>query len=283
MRRLQLGDLELFSFKVFEASLEARLKFAAKLTEEFSGTSVMDFLPFKNRYAELSVSPTDPDDVRFPVFGNIFLLRRAGLTLLVDTGVGYPRPDAPYSFVFPNELEQAGIARESVDIVFLTHNHPDHIGWVCTDGKPNFPEANHYFPEADLEPLRSQYPELFEEQIRPLMDAGRLEPLEGEQHIAEGISTFSVPGHTAGQLGLWIEHPEQPVLVAADALHYPMQVNRPEWLGTYDWNAEMAVESRKRVVAKATQSDALLCVTHYSTPGIGKVLRSGQETYWEAI
>src|SRR5438128_2502665 len=57
---------------------------------------------------------------------NCLLVRTAGQVVLVDTGVG------PYGAGAGHELERAladeGVAPRDVDLVVLTHAHPDHIG-----------------------------------------------------------------------------------------------------------------------------------------------------------
>jgi glyoxylase-like metal-dependent hydrolase (beta-lactamase superfamily II) len=147
---------------------------------------------------------------------------------------------------------------------------------------PNFPNARHFFPVADLEPLRTERPELYEAQIKPLEEAGWLEPIEGFQTLAPGITTLPLPGHTPGQLGLWIEH-DPPVILAADALHYPMQITHPEWCSKFDANAEDAVQSRREVIAQVFGIGALLCATHLETPGVGRIVARDGQMRWEGI
>jgi hypothetical protein len=64
--------------------------------------------------------------------------------LIFDTGNGergfVPRPAGGW---LATQLAPAGIQPEQVDVVMLSHGHPDHIGGVLEKGKPLFPNARY--------------------------------------------------------------------------------------------------------------------------------------------
>jgi glyoxylase-like metal-dependent hydrolase (beta-lactamase superfamily II) len=62
-------------------------------------------------------------------------------TLLVDTGIGSGVPDGG---TLVSQLAELGFPADKIDMVFLTHGHPDHIGG-CTDenGKLVFDQARY--------------------------------------------------------------------------------------------------------------------------------------------
>ncbi len=283
MQRFDFHGLDLFSLEVFHAPRDVRANFGAKLTEEFPGIRLEEVVSFQAAYPNVYVNPDDDRDDRVLAFGNAFVLRRGDLVVLVDTGIGYPAPDAPYRFALPTELAATGIDRADVNIVLLTHGHPDHVGWVCGEHGLNFPNAHHFFPAADLEPLRAQHPALYEAQIKPLIDAGRLELIAGIHTVAPGMTTLPLPGHTPGQLGLRVEH-DPLVIIAADALHYPMQVTHPEWQNAFDADPLQAVCSRREVIAQSFDIGAVLCATHLETPGVGRVVARGDgRMHWQPL
>ena len=88
-----------------------------------------------------------------------WVIRVDGLTVIVDTGVGNDRerPQNPafhkLATEFPAALEQAGVDRDSVDIVINTHIHLDHVGWnTVLDNdtwRPTFPNARYLVSAAD--------------------------------------------------------------------------------------------------------------------------------------
>lgn len=58
--------------------------------------------------------------------------------VLIDTGTG------PQSGLLFDNIEAAGIDRDSIDVVLLTHAHGDHVGGnVDVDGNPAFPNARY--------------------------------------------------------------------------------------------------------------------------------------------
>ena len=283
VRHFDLNGLDLFSLEVFHAPRDVRANFGAKLTEEFPSIDLEEAVAFQASYPNVYVNPDDSSDDHVLAFGNAFMLRRDDLVVLIDTGIGYPAPDAPYRFALPTEFAATGIAHEDVKIVLLTHGHPDHLGWVWNEHGAIFPNARHYFPTADLEGLRAQYPALYEAQIKPLIDAGRLELIAGVHSLAPGITTLPLPGHTPGQLGLRVEH-DPPIIIAADALHYPMQVTHPEWQNAFDTDPLQAVRSRREIIAQSFESGAILCATHLETPGVGRVVARGDgQICWQPV
>ncbi len=69
------------------------------------------------------------DDWRIPC--TCYLLRAGGRIVLVDTGVGPPglwdwQPE--WEGGLPRELERHEVEPGEVDVVLLTHVHPDHVG-----------------------------------------------------------------------------------------------------------------------------------------------------------
>ena len=46
---------------------------------------------------------------------------------------------------------RAGIDPASIDTVFITHGHGDHIGGLTTGGQPTFPGARHVILEGGSE------------------------------------------------------------------------------------------------------------------------------------
>ena len=66
---------------------------------------------------------------------NCFLLKTEGKTILLDAGLG-----APFSQLLP-KLKEEGVTPENLELIFITHLHPDHIGGLLKEGKVTFPKA----------------------------------------------------------------------------------------------------------------------------------------------
>jgi Metallo-beta-lactamase superfamily len=90
-----------------------------------------------------------------------FVLRAGGRTLLVDTCIGEHK-DRPEILAwnqrsgsgFLDRLRRAGVDPASVDTVFCTHLHIDHVGWNTqrTNGRwaPTFPNARYLVGRTEL-------------------------------------------------------------------------------------------------------------------------------------
>ena len=79
-----------------------------------------------------------------------YVVRTGGQTILIDTGYG-PGPIEGELGILMDGLSSSGVAPNDVDIVFLSHLHPDHVGWNVKDGEggalePMFPERAVYRP-----------------------------------------------------------------------------------------------------------------------------------------
>ena len=77
--------------------------------------------------------------------------------VLFDTGNGALARDYPQLRArLPDgqlvaRLRQAGYTPEDIDVVVLTHGHPDHIGGLTEGGKPVFAKARYVFGAAEFD------------------------------------------------------------------------------------------------------------------------------------
>jgi glyoxylase-like metal-dependent hydrolase (beta-lactamase superfamily II) len=235
------------------------------------------------------------DDGAYRAAIQTWVLRRGGLTVLVDTGVGdgRERPQAPaFSGLrtgFLDRLAAAGIDRDEVDVVVNTHIHYDHVGWNTmhdgTDWIPTFPNARYLVPARDRELFRPEAADrmpaprtdderlrlegirqVYADSITPIEEAGQLQPWDGELEIADGIRLELAPGHTPGSSVLWLEEGDGAVFVG-DLTHTPVQIHRPDDACAFDLDADQARASRRAVLARAARTGATVLPAHY--PGHG--------------
>jgi glyoxylase-like metal-dependent hydrolase (beta-lactamase superfamily II) len=83
----------------------------------------------------------------------------------------------------------------------------------------------------------------------------------------------AVPGHTPHQVAVRIGVPGEDGLFTADVFHQPMQVYRPDWNSRYCELPEVAIATRRRVLAEAAASGTVLLPSHTGYPHAGRIAR----------
>ena len=223
--------------------------------------------------------------------GNIYaflqswLIDAGGLKVLVDTGAGNgkERPGIPVfgglQTDFMARFARTGLKPEDVDIVVCTHLHIDHVGWNTQwDGSawvPTFPRARYLFPAIDREawdPEKSLYETLrgrevntnvFEDSVKPILDAGLAECVEDGFCVAPGMVLHTTPGHTPGHMLLEVTDGPDTAMFTGDILHHPMQIFRPDWNSVYCENRTEAAATRRAVVERAADTGARIVPAHF--------------------
>ena len=267
---------------------------ALPLNQTFPHVPAEAWVPYQRRYPE-GFDGTDNLRAHF----ECYLIRSQGRTILVDTGLGSnaTNPGAVTSLAggvdgrLMEEFGSAGLRAEEVDTVFLTHLHPDHVGWNLTPGSPTsaatFPKARYVAHQADWDMFKSPGDEetfgfkFWEETIGPLEKLGVLDLLTGEQPLTSEVMAISTPGHTPGSMSLAIVSEDERALITGDVFHNPSQVTETDWVFRFDSDPALAVQTRTRMVDRAEAEHAILAICHHS--GFGRVVRAEGRRYWQAV
>ena len=235
------------------------------------------------------------DDGLVQVAFQTWLLRSAGRTILVDTGIGNdkPRPLVPTwdhrdSGTYLQNLARAGVAPADVDLVVNTHLHVDHIGWNTRldDGAwvPTFPNATYLMPETDFRFWNpATNPEVaggvndngYEDSVAPVHRSGQVRLWEGSHRIDENLVLESAPGHTPGSSVITLQAGTDAALFAGDLLHSPVQVFEPDHNSCFCQDPVVARASRHRLLGWAAEHRALVLPAHFSGSGALEVGRDG--------
>ncbi|HXH22494.1 MAG TPA: MBL fold metallo-hydrolase [Dehalococcoidia bacterium] len=203
-----------------------------------------------------------------------FLIRSAGQTILVDTGVG-PGGMGGGPGKLLEQMKSAGIEPGSIDLVILTHLHGDHTGWAVHEGKPLASKARYYAPEADWNLLGSGGVFPPKEALAPLMEAGKLELVSSEKSLTPEVTILPTPGHTAGHQSVILASAGQRAIILGDLFNHPAQVHETTWNAGFDANPEQAVATRSRIFDRLEQDGSVVAAGHYPHPGFGRLVREG--------
>jgi glyoxylase-like metal-dependent hydrolase (beta-lactamase superfamily II) len=187
-------------------------------------------------------------------------------------------------------LGEAGYKPEDIDIVALTHCHPDHIGGLMSAGNIVFPNARYVVAAAEFDywkkgdnisdarkPTKMQFDKL----MAPLADKTTF--IKPGDEIVSGIRAVDAAGHSAGLTAFHIESQGKSLLLWADTcLHYVCGVQHPEWTIGFDDNQAKAVETRKRILAMVAAEKMFVVGFHMPFPSIGWVVQTPMGYRWVA-
>jgi len=213
---------------------------------------------------------------------NILYIRTPEHYLLVDTGQG--GENSPLL----EGLEHAGIRREDIDGIIITHGDGDHIGGITQDdGSLTFPNASYDIWKSEWE-FRMKEAEASDDPQHPvrrhlLPIRNRLNLIDHETEIAPGIWMLPMPGHKVGHCGLLLESGGERLLHIVDAAHHPMQLSHPDWSPRFDLQPELAVQTRKALFERAARENLLVLAYHFPFPGLGYIKEQDGVLWWQAV
>lgn len=197
--------------------------------------------------------------------------------ILFDTGNGAARrPDAG---TLRTQLGAAGYTPEQVDVVVLTHFHPDHIGGNLEDGKPAFPNARYVASSAEYNfwsPIEKasgpteRVGKLVQTHVVPFRD--RFTFVEDDNAVASGITSIDAGGHTPGMMAFHVESEGKRLMITSDvANHYILSLQRPDWEVSFDMNKKKAAASRKEIFGMIAADKIAFTGYHMPFPNVGYV------------
>jgi glyoxylase-like metal-dependent hydrolase (beta-lactamase superfamily II) len=266
--------------------------------------AVVDYpWPLAELFPDVVDEAWEPFRERFPAaFGGprvwrssyrCYLVRSQGQAVLVDTGMG--PAGSPLSETLGlagglmDALEAAGTRPDDIDVVVLTHLHPDHVGGNLRGDALAFPRARYVVPQADwhhfhLPEVQAHFPFAFVEQtITPLERLGALELITGEHAVTGELSVIPTPGHTPGHTSLRINSGGEQALLIADALLHPAQVTEPDWISMFDVDPEQERGTRRELLDWLESEGLVFSASHFPDPPFGRVVREDGRRYWQPL
>jgi len=190
---------------------------------------------------------------------------------------------------YHTNLAAAGIDRNAVDVVIISHFHGDHInGLLGPDNKLAFANAEVLVPKAEWDYWMddgnaSKAPEGLVKathgNVRRVFGAIGKQPTlyEPGKELVPGIASISTPGHTVGHTSHMVTSGSDRVLIQADVTAGPavLFVRNPGWHAAFDMDGALAEQTRRKLYDMAAAERLLIQGFHFPFPCIGYVEKDG--------
>jgi glyoxylase-like metal-dependent hydrolase (beta-lactamase superfamily II) len=207
----------------------------------------------------------DMHDGPMPLDYNLWIVRNAHRTVLVDTGFS-PRAAAerqrPLSFDPVEALSRLGLDPAAIEDIVLTHLHYDHAGNL-----DRFANARFHIQDAEVAFATGRC--MCEPCIRWAFDiedvvalvrrvyAERVAFHDGDAAPLPGISLHVLPGHSKGMQAVRVMTPRGPVVLASDVSHYYANfLRRSPFILTID--AAQTLQSYQHLMQLAGSVDRII-------------------------
>jgi glyoxylase-like metal-dependent hydrolase (beta-lactamase superfamily II) len=204
-------------------------------------------------------------DGKAPAAVNVYLVKTAGKTYLMDTGYG-------------NVFKENKINPSDIEAVLMTHSHGDHIGGLLKeDGTPVFDAAPVLTakPENDYW-LDAKTPNSDKQKQTAQAYGDRYKTFAFGDTVAPGIVAIDANGHTPGHTAFLVGTGARKILVAGDFLHAAaLQFPNPDESASFDVDKKQAAEMRKKLMQMAIDNGWLIAGMHIPG-GIGAVKSDGR-------
>ncbi|MEM6888488.1 MAG: MBL fold metallo-hydrolase [Pseudomonadota bacterium] len=199
---------------------------------------------------------------------------------IVNTGAALVLFDTGFSAAGTNAaITAAGYTPDQVDVVVISHMHPDHIGGMTQeDGSLTYPNARYVTGRVEYDAWAAQGNDTFKAKIQPFADQFTF--VEAGGAVASGLTAIAAFGHTPGHMNYMVESDGTQIYLGVDfANHYIWSLANPEWHFGFDMDKTAAVATRKQILDMLSADKVAFVGYHMPWPGIGYVGKTSDGGY----
>lgn len=235
-----------------------------------------------------------PDKFDWPL--NVMVARSGDQTILIDAGLGGQFPGFPRAGQFPQRLEGAGIALESVTDVIITHMHMDHVGGLLVDGVKErlSPDVRIHVSAAEVEfwtspdfshtEMPKPVPDVLRSTAKSFYNEyrDRLHIFKDTYEVAPGVVVRLTGGHTPGHSVVDLVSGGERLTFAGDAM-FPVGFEHPDWHNGFEHDPEESARVRIGLFNELANNRGLLVAAHLPFPSVGRVVADGDVFRWVPV
>ncbi|MEQ1869120.1 MAG: methylmalonyl-CoA epimerase [Vicinamibacterales bacterium] len=205
------------------------------------------------------------------------LLIRGDKTVLVDAGLG-DKDTEKFRDIYgvdrakhlDHALAEAGVASDDIDIVVASHLHFDHVGGLTVRNGagavvPRFPRARHMVSrgewQAATHPSDRSRASYVAENFMPLLDAGLVDFVRGDEWVMPGVRLQTSGGHTMHHMMIWLESGGARAVYPVDIM--PTMAHLPNaWTIGFDLYPADAVAAKTALTHELLSTKTLVLFAH---------------------
>ncbi|HXQ08635.1 MAG TPA: MBL fold metallo-hydrolase [Bradyrhizobium sp.] len=219
------------------------------------------------------------------------LINTGSKLILIDCGNGIAalEPTKGAAGRTLQNLAAAGIDPKSIDVVLMSHLHPDHTNGIrALDGAMAFPNAEIMVPAKDWDfwmseenAAKAQSSEMMKNYFANVKKiyAGiesKVTRYDWGKEVAPGITSIAAPGHTPGHTAFAVASGNSKILIQSDVTNIPeLFLRNPDWHVVYDVDPDVAQATRHEFYDMASAEKAMVVGFHFTFPSIGHVEKDG--------
>jgi glyoxylase-like metal-dependent hydrolase (beta-lactamase superfamily II) len=219
---------------------------------------------------------------------NALVINTGDKLALFETGMSSVKRNNDMGRLTRN-LRAAGIDPNDIDYLIPSHAHIDHIGGILAeDGSRNYPNAQIYLAQADLEywtddarigtpgegSMRAAKKNLLPNRDRILFYS------DGKE-VIPGVQAMHTPGHTVGHTCFVINSGGKTLYFAGDLVHHNIIVEKPRMEDAFDTDRPLGIQTRLRTMDMLAAQRMLSLVYHLPWPGLGHFAKRGDGFHFE--
>jgi glyoxylase-like metal-dependent hydrolase (beta-lactamase superfamily II) len=238
--------------------------------------------------AALAAAYLEKDTIAIPY--SPIVVNTGSKLVVMDTGTGEANFERSKGVAgqFHGNLKAAGLDRNAVDVVIISHFHGDHISGLLTpDNKPSFPNAEilvpaaewkYFMDDAEMGKQTTDRMKGVFAGARKVFDAlGRkVTQYEPGKELVPGITSVATYGHTPGHNSHIISSGSSKLYVQADVTNVPFLFARnPGWHLMFDQDPKMAEDTRRKVYDMLAADKMMVQGFHYPFPAHAYIEKTG--------